>query len=250
MAGRFDAKTALVTGAGSGIGMAAAMALAAEGASVVVNDLDLQAARDVVEKITEKGGSAVASAGDVANPEDVAGAVQLAVSEFGALNLAFNNAGISGPLGPLADIDLEGYRRVVDVNLNSVFYSMYYEIPQMLQAGGGAIVNNSSILGLVGDANAVPYVTAKHGVVGMTKSAALGYAGRGIRINSVQPGYIDTPLLGNLPREVYEGLVGLHPAGRLGTVEEVAAVVLFLLSDAAAFVTGSQYAVDGAYTTQ
>lgn len=150
MAGRFDAKTALVTGAGSGIGMAAAMALAAEGASVVVNDLDLQAARDVVEKITEKGGSAVASAGDVANPEDVAGAVQLAVSEFGALNLAFNNAGISGPLGPLADIDLEGYRRVIDVNLNSVFYSMYYEIPQMLQAGGGAIVNNSSILGTGG----------------------------------------------------------------------------------------------------
>ncbi|MCC3277326.1 MULTISPECIES: SDR family NAD(P)-dependent oxidoreductase [unclassified Arthrobacter] len=250
MAGTFDAKTALVTGAGSGIGMAAAIALAAEGANVVVNDLDLQAAQDVVEKITEKGGSAVASAGDVSNPADISGAVQLAVSEFGALNLAFNNAGISGPLGPLADIDIEGYRRVIDVNLNSVFYSMYYEIPQMLQAGGGAIVNNSSILGLVGDANAVPYVTAKHGVVGMTKSAALGYADKGIRINSVQPGYIDTPLLGNLPREVYEGLVGLHPAGRLGTVEEVAAVVLFLLSDAAAFVTGSQYAVDGAYTTQ
>lgn len=250
MAGTFDAKTALVTGAGSGIGMAAAIALAAEGANVVVNDLDLQAAQDVVQKITEKGGSAVASAGDVSSPADISGAVQLAVSEFGALNLAFNNAGISGPLGPLADIDIEGYRRVIDVNLNSVFYSMYYEIPQMLQAGGGAIVNNSSILGLVGDANAVPYVTAKHGVVGMTKSAALGYADKGIRINSVQPGYIDTPLLGNLPREVYEGLVGLHPAGRLGTVEEVAAVVLFLLSDAAAFVTGSQYAVDGAYTTQ
>ena len=250
MVDQFAGKTALVTGAGSGIGMAAAVALAAEGASVVVNDLDLAAAQAVVNSIGEAGGTAVPSVGDVGTAEDVKGAVETAVSEFGGLHLAVNNAGISGPLGLLADIDLEGYRRVIDVNLNSVFYGMYYQIPEMQKAGGGAIVNMSSILGMVGSATAVPYVTAKHGVTGMTRAAALGYAGQGIRVNSVHPGYIDTPLLANLPEDVYAALVGMHPAGRLGTAEEVAEVVLFLLSDKAAFVTGAQYAVDGAYTTQ
>lgn len=250
MVDQFAGKTALVTGAGSGIGMAAAVALAAEGASVVVNDLDLAAAQAVVNSIVEAGGTAVPSVGDVGTAEDVKGAVETAVSEFGGLHLAVNNAGISGPLGLLADIDLEGYRRVIDVNLNSVFYGMYYQIPEMQKAGGGAIVNMSSILGMVGSATAVPYVTAKHGVTGMTRAAALGYAGQGIRVNSVHPGYIDTPLLANLPEDVYAALVGMHPAGRLGTAEEVAEVVLFLLSDKAAFVTGAQYAVDGAYTTQ
>ncbi|MBO0896326.1 MULTISPECIES: SDR family NAD(P)-dependent oxidoreductase [Arthrobacter] len=250
MADQFEGRTALVTGAGSGIGRAAAVALAAEGANVVVNDLDLEAAQDVVNSILETGGTAVPSVGDVGSAEDVKGAVETAVSEFGGLHLAFNNAGISGPLGLLTDIDLEGYRRVIDVNLNSVFYGMYYQIPEMQKAGGGAIVNMSSILGVVGSATAVPYVTAKHGVTGMTRAAALGYANQGIRVNSVHPGYIDTPLLANLPEEVYASLVGLHPAGRLGTAEEVAQVVLFLLSDKAAFVTGAQYAVDGAYTTQ
>ncbi|MCC3269541.1 SDR family oxidoreductase [Arthrobacter gengyunqii] len=250
MADQFAGKTALVTGAGSGIGMAAAVALAAEGANVVVNDLDLEAVQAVVNSILAAGGAAVPSVGDVGTAEDVKGAVDTAVGEFGGLHLAFNNAGIGGPLGLLTDIDLEGYRRVIDVNLNSVFYGMYYQIPEMLKAGGGAIVNMSSILGMVGSATAVPYVTAKHGVTGMTRAAALGYANQGIRVNSVHPGYIDTPLLENLPEEVYASLVGLHPAGRLGTAEEVVQVVLFLLSDKAAFVTGSQYAVDGAYTTQ
>lgn len=250
MADQFAGKTALVTGAGSGIGKAAALALAAEGANVVVNDLDLEAAQAVVNQISGAGGTAVPSVGDVGSAEDVKGAVQTAVNEFGGLQLAFNNAGISGPLGLLTDIDLEGYRRVIDVNLNSVFYGMYYQIPEMERAGGGAIVNMSSILGMVGSATAVPYVTAKHGVTGMTRAAALGYAEQGIRINSVHPGYIDTPLLEALPRDAYASLVGMHPAGRLGTAEEVAHVVLFLLSDRAAFVTGAQYAVDGAYTTQ
>ena len=250
MADQFAGNTALVTGAGSGIGKATAIALAAEGANVVVNDLDLEAAQAVVNSISEAGGTAVPSVGDVGSADDVKGAVGTAVSEFGGLHLAFNNAGISGPLGLLTDIDLEGYRRVIDVNLNSVFYGMYYQIPEIQKAGGGAIVNMSSILGMVGSATAVPYVTAKHGVTGMTRAAALGYANQGIRVNSVHPGYIDTPLLENLPEEVYASLVGLHPAGRLGTAEEVAQVVLFLLSDKAAFVTGAQYAVDGAYTTQ
>ncbi|MDN3480833.1 SDR family NAD(P)-dependent oxidoreductase [Arthrobacter sp. APC 3897] len=250
MADQFAGKTALVTGAGSGIGMAAALALAAEGANVVVNDLDLEAAQAVVNSILAAGGTAVGSVGDVGNAEEVKAAVDTAAAEFGGLHVAFNNAGIGGPLGLLTDIDLDGYRRVIDANLNSVFYGMYYEIPEMQKAGGGAIVNMSSILGLVGSATAVPYVTAKHGVTGMTRAAALGYAGQGIRVNSVHPGYIDTPLLENLPEEVYASLVGLHPAGRLGTAEEVAQVVLFLLSDKAAFVTGAQYAVDGAYTAQ
>jgi Dehydrogenases with different specificities (related to short-chain alcohol dehydrogenases) len=204
----------------------------------------------VVDEITRDGGSAIALAGDVGKPADVQASVDAAVKRFGALHLAFNNAGISGPLGLLADIDIQAYRQLMDVNLHSVFYGMHYEIPAMLKAGGGAIVNMSSILGVVGDANAVPYVAAKHGVAGLTKAAAVGYADKGIRINSVHPGYIDTPLLQNLPKETYDGLVGLHPIGRLGRPEEVTALVLFLLSDQASFITGSQHLVDGAYTSR
>jgi NAD(P)-dependent dehydrogenase (short-subunit alcohol dehydrogenase family) len=250
MTKRFEGKTALVTGGASGIGKAVAVALAAEGANVIVNDLHLEPAQAVVDEIKATGANAVAVAGNVGNPDDVQAAVQAAVSNFGALNVAFNNAGIGGPLGLMTDITIEGYHQLMDVNLHSVFYGMFYEIPEMLKAGGGAIVNNSSILGLVGEATAVPYVTAKHGVTGMTRAAALGYASQGIRINSVHPGYIDTPLLAGIPQEMYDGLVALHPIGRLGTAEEVAKYVLFLLSDDAAFVTGSQAVVDGGYTTR
>ncbi|QHO71178.1 SDR family NAD(P)-dependent oxidoreductase [Marisediminicola antarctica] len=246
----FDGKSALVTGGGSGIGKAVAFALARHGANVVVNDLKQDVAQSVVDEITDAGGKAVAVAGDVGKAGDVKAAVDTAVAEFGGLNLAFNNAGIGGPQGPIHDIDIDEYLTLMDVNLHSVFYGMKYEIPPMLEAGGGAIVNMSSILGLVGEPVAIPYTAAKHGVTGMTKAAAISYAGQGIRINSIHPGYIDTPLLEGAPQEMRDGLVALHPIGRLGTAEEVAEVVLFLLSDAASFVTGSQYLVDGGYTSR
>lgn len=250
MSKNFDGKTAIVTGGGSGIGKAVALGLGAKGANVVVNDISLETAQKVADEIVAAGGSAIAIGGNVGNPDDVKATVDAAVAKYGALHLAFNNAGIGGPLGPIADIDIEGYQKLMDINLHSVFYGMHYQIPAMLKAGGGAIVNTSSILGLVGDANAVPYVTAKHGVAGMTKAAALGYADKGIRINSVHPGYIDTPLLKGLPKEAFDALVSLHPIGRLGTAEEVADLVIFLLSEKATFITGAQMVIDGAYTTR
>lgn len=143
-----------------------------------------------------------------------------------------------------------GDKQLMDVNVHSVFYGLHFQLPQIVAAGGGAVVNTSSILGVVGDANALPYVAAKHGVAGMTKSAAISYADKGVRINSVHPGYIDTALLADLPKDLYDGLVSKHPIGRLGKAEEVAELVLFLLSDKASYITGSQHLVDGGYTAQ
>jgi NAD(P)-dependent dehydrogenase (short-subunit alcohol dehydrogenase family) len=250
MTKKFEGKTAIVTGGGSGIGKAVALGLAAGGANVVVNDLKQEVAQSVVDEIVAAGGTATAIAGDVGKPDDVKAAVDLAVSTYGALHLAFNNAGIGGPQGLVEDIDIDGYLKLMDVNLHSVFYGMHYQAPAIVAAGGGAIVNTSSILGLVGDAAALPYVAAKHGVAGMTKAAAISYAPKGVRINSVHPGYIETPLLAEVPTEAHAVLVDKHPIGRLGTSEEVAALVLFLLSDKASFIVGSQHLVDGGYTAQ
>ncbi|QEW04356.1 SDR family NAD(P)-dependent oxidoreductase [Microbacterium lushaniae] len=248
----FDGRVALVTGAASGIGRAVALELAGNGAKVVAVDLKDGPTRSIVDEIVAAGGSAIAAPADVADARQVKSGVDAAVEAFGGLHLAFNNAGIGGPQGLLGDYDdsdgFAAYQRLIDINLNSVYYGMRYEIPAIIAAGGGAIVNTSSILGIVGEPGAAPYTAAKHGVAGMTKSAGAAYAAQGVRINSVHPGYIDTPLLDALPREAYEALVQKHPIGRLGTAEEVAHLVVFLLSDRASFINGSQYLIDGGYT--
>jgi len=247
----FTGKVAFVTGGASGIGAAVARQLAARGAKVVVADLKLEPAQKLVDEIVAAGGLATAVAVDVGQPEQVEKAIQFAVDTYGGLHLAVNNAGIGGVAKPTADYTLEEWRKVVEIDLNSVFYSTKYEIPALLASGGGAIVNMASILGTNGFASAPAYVSSKHGVVGLTKATAIDYAKQGIRVNAVGPGFIETPLLGdNMDSEAIKGLRGLHPMGRLGTADEVAALTLFLLSDDASFITGSYHLVDGGYAAQ
>jgi len=239
----FEGKVGIVTGGGSGIGEAVARALAAEGVKVVVADFNATTGQKVADDI----GGAFCKV-DVTDPAQVKAMVDFAVSKYGRLDYAVNNAGIGGPQGDVTAMDDDGYRKLIAVNQDSVFYGMKYELPEILKTKG-AIVNTSSILGLVAEPTALPYTAAKHAVAGMTKAAAVLYAPQGVRINSVHPGYIDTPLLDALPPEGKKALVALHPIGRLGTADEVANVVTFLLSDKASNVTGSQYVVDGGYTS-
>lgn len=247
----FEGRTAIVTGAGSGIGTAVAQELAERGAIVVVADLDREAAEAVAAAIRADGGTAHAFAADVSDAAAVERMVAFAVETTGGLHLAVNNAGIGGPSEPTADYPLDGWHKVIDVNLNGVFYGMKYEIAAMLKSGGGAIVNMASILGSVGWSMACAYVAAKHAVVGLTKAAAIEYATQGVRINAVGPAFIDTPLLANnLDAETLGQLAGLHPVNRLGTPQEVSALTCFLLSPQASFITGSYHLVDGAYTAR
>ena len=248
MTKEFEGKTALVTGAGSGIGAEIARRLAAAGAQVVVADVNEAAAGQVAAEIARAGGTAASVHQDVSNAESVRLSVEFAVERFGGLHLAVNNAGIGGDQAPTADYSLEGWDKVIAINLSGVFYGLKHQIPAILRSGGGSIVNMASILGSVGSANSSGYVAAKHGVVGLTKTAALEYAPQGIRVNAIGPGYIDTPLLQILDKEVYDGLVDLHPIGRLGRPEEVAELALFLLSQRSSFITGSYHLVDGGYT--
>lgn len=242
--------TALVTGAASGIGLATAHRLAAGGAAVALADYDLEGAQRAASELAETGVPALAVRLDVTDPESVEAAVAAAVTGLGPLHLAVNNAGIAGPSTPTGEYSAEDWRRVIATNLDGVFYSMRYEIPAMIASGGGSIVNMASILGTNGFAGSPAYTAAKHGVVGLTKTAALEYAEDGIRVNAVGPGFIETPLLADLDEEAHSGLVSLHPMGRLGTAEEVAELVAFLLSDRATFITGSYHLVDGGYAAR
>ncbi|GHG36351.1 SDR family NAD(P)-dependent oxidoreductase [Paracoccus aerius] len=245
----FEGKTALVTGAASGIGRAIALELGASGALVVISDLDAEACRSVVEEIAANGGNACVFAADVSDEDAMREAVEFAQRKGGDLHMAVNNAGIGGPSVPTGEYPAADWRRVIDINLNGVFYGMRWQIPALLRAGGGSIVNMSSILGSVGFAKAAPYVAAKHGLLGLTRTAAMEYAQQGVRVNAVGPAFINTPLLSaNLSPETLEALAVMHPMGRIGTPEEVSGLTCFLLSNRASFITGSYHLVDGGYT--
>lgn len=246
----FSGKVAIVTGGGSGIGLSTAILYAANGAKVVVSDVNEQHGNEAVGKIKDQGGEAIFIKADVSKPEDCEQLVKKTTDAFDRLDIACNNAGIGGESNPVADMSIEGWNKVVAVNLSSVFYCMKYQVPAMLKNGGGAIVNMASILGQVGFANSAAYVAAKHGVVGLTQNAAIEYSKQGIRINAVGPGFIETPLLSGMDDAAKKGLVQLHPIGRLGKPEEVAELVIWLSSGKASFVTGSYYAIDGAYLAQ
>ena len=243
-------KIAIVTGAGSGIGEAIAITFAREGASVVISDVDMDGANRVLNLVKNEGGVGVALKCDVSSQSACEKLVQGTLKEFGRLDIAVNNAGIGGPAALTGEYPIDGWEKVIGINLNGVFYGMRHQIPAMLQTGGGSIINITSILGSVGFATACAYVSAKHGVNGLTKVAAMEYAQQGIRVNAVGPGFIRTPLLDQMPPEQLEAIAALHPIGRLGTSQEVADLVLWLATEKSSFVTGGYYPVDGGYLAQ
>jgi NAD(P)-dependent dehydrogenase (short-subunit alcohol dehydrogenase family) len=240
-------KTVIITGAASGIGKATAALFAAQGSNVIVSDIQQTDGKTAVKEMIDAGGIASFFKTDVSKPEEMEALVNFAVKTYGKLDIAVNNAGIGGEISPLADMSIEGWQKVIAINLNSLFYGMKYQIQAMLKSGGGSIVNISSILGSVGFAGSAAYSAAKHGVVGLTQTAALEYSAQNIRVNAVGPGFIDTPLLNALDAEMKKQLVALHPIGRFGKSEEVAELIYWLSSDKSSFVTGSYYPVDGGY---
>ena len=246
---RFEGKVAIVTGGCSGIGAEISRRLAGEGASVVVTDIRLDAAQGVADQIVAAGGRAAAFAQNTAKADEAQAAVAFAQETFGAVHLAVNNAGIGAAPARIGDYDVEAWDRVRAVNLDGVFYGLRAQLPAIVAAGGGAIVNMASVLGTVGIAENAAYVSTKHALAGLTKVAALEYSADGVRTNAVGPGFIDTPLLReSMTSEAITALEAEHASRRLGTDAEVAALTLFLLSDEASFITGSYHLVDGGYS--
>lgn len=249
----FKNKVAFVTGGVMGMGLAAVKAFAEEGASIAVVDYKKEALEGVVRDLNKEGFTAIAIHCDVSDEEQVKAAVAKTVKELGSLDVAFNNAGIQSPAIELPDLTTEEYRRILRINLDGAFFCMKYQLEQMRKQGSGAIVNNSSLGGLVGVPGRAAYHATKHGIVGMTKSTALEFAERGIRINAVCPGIIDTPMVSDMLKNetgVMQEMMRDVPAKRLGTAEEVANAVIWLCSSKASFVTGHALAVDGGYTAR
>ncbi|MGM0635922.1 MAG: SDR family NAD(P)-dependent oxidoreductase [Bacteroidota bacterium] len=244
-------KVAIITGASSGIGKSTALLFAKEGCRLVLSDIDESNGEKLIAKLNEKNEVAVFKKADVGNAEDHQTLVDLAISKFGKLDIAVNNAGIGGPQAKTGEYPIDGWNEVINVNLNGVFYGMRYQIPAMQKNGTGSIVNISSILGSVGTQMSPAYVASKHAMNGLTKSAALEHAEDYIRVNSVGPGYIRTPLVENaLDEETLSQLQQMHAMKRLGKPEEVAELILWLASDKSSFATGAYYPIDGGYLAQ
>lgn len=250
----FAGKVAFVTGAASGIGRATSLAFAREGASVVVADVSEPGSQETVRLVEELGGRALAVRCDVTSSADIKAGLAKTIETFGRLDFAFNNAGIEPKnAAPTADYDEEEWNRILDINLRGVFLCMKHEIPLILKQGGGAIVNTSSGAGVIGIKGSPAYTAAKHGLLGLTKAAALDYAAQNIRINAVCPGYIETPMMERFTGGTREGrakVIGEEPIGRMGKPEEIAAAVVWLCSDAAAFMIGHAMVIDGGQTIQ
>jgi NAD(P)-dependent dehydrogenase (short-subunit alcohol dehydrogenase family) len=250
----FEGKVALVTGGGSGIGRATAIAFAREGAKVVIGNRNVQRGEETVAMIQKAGGEANFKRTDVTVAAEIKALVDHGVKTYGGLDLAFNNAGVEGQVASVVDQTEANYDAVMDVNVKGVWLSMKYEIPRMLERGGGSIVNCSSVAGLIGFPNMSIYMASKHAVIGLTKVAALEYSAQGIRINAVNPAVIDTEMVDRLAAAFgmnkQGDLVPLHPIGRLGRVEEIAEAVLWLCSRKSSFVTGHSLVVDGGFTAK
>ncbi|HXX85652.1 MAG TPA: SDR family oxidoreductase [Casimicrobiaceae bacterium] len=252
--GQFTGKVAFVTGAASGIGRSAAIAFAREGASVVVADVSDQGNRETARMIEEQGGRTLAVRCDVTRAEDVKAALHKTIEAFGRLDIAFNNAGVEPKkLVRTAEVEEEEWDRIINIDLRGVFLCMKHEIPLMLKQGGGAIVNTSSGAGVIGIKGNPAYAAAKHGVIGLTRSAALEYAAANVRVNAVCPGYVDTPMMARFTGGTAEGrarVVSEEPIGRMAQPEEIANAVLWLCSDASSFTVGHALVVDGGQTVQ
>src|SRR5438270_1337532 len=251
---QFTGKVAFVTGAASGIGRAAALAFASEGAGVAAADVSEQGNQETARLIEKQGGRALAVRCDVTRGEDVKAALAKTVEVFGRFDFAFNNAGIEPRKpAPTAEYEEQQWNRIIDINLRGVFLCLKYEIPLILKQGGGAIVNTSSGAGVIGIKGSPAYTAAKHGVIGLTKAAALDYAGQNLRVNAICPGYIDTPMMGRFTGGTAEGrakVIAEEPAGRMGKPEEIAAGVIWLCSEGAAFMVGHAMVIDGGQTVQ